>query len=80
MKIKETIVLRFQGICHEKDISYNELANLAGLTPSTVYSMMDPSRKDLSIITVKKLCDGLGMNISAFFDHESFTKLEQEMG
>ncbi len=79
MKIKEAIVLRFQNICREKEISYNELANLAGITPSTVYSMMDPSRKDLSIITIKKLCDGLDMNISEFFSHESFAKLEQEM-
>ncbi len=79
MKIKAAIVLRFQSLCKERGIRYNQLANLSGVTPSTVYSMMDESRKDLSVITVKKLCDGLGLSISEFFDDEIFLHLEQEL-
>lgn len=68
MQIKEAIVQRFQELCQERNIKYNELATLSGVTPSTVYSMMDERRKDVSVITVKKLCDGLGITISQFFD------------
>jgi len=79
MQIKEAIVLRFQQLCQERQIKYNELATLSGVTPSTVYSMMDSSRKDLSVITVKKLCDGLDISIPEFYDAPIFYTLEQEI-
>lgn len=60
-------------------MKYNELATVSGVTPSTVYSLMDASRKDLSVITLKKLCDGLDMTITEFFDVELFKTLEQEI-
>ena len=60
-------------------MKYNELATISCVTPSTVYSLMDASRKDLSVITLKKLCDGLDMIITEFFDDELFKTLEQEI-
>ena len=59
MRVKEAIAARFRQLCLERGIKINHLANLAGVTPSTVYSMMDPSRHDVSAVTVKKLCDGV---------------------
>lgn len=79
MRIKEAIVKRFQQLCAERGIKYNELATLSGVTPSTVYSMMDASRQDVSVLTVKKLCDGLELPISIFFNHQLFDDLEQEI-
>ena len=79
MLIKDAITLRFKNICTEKNIKYNELAVRSGVTPSTVYSMMDDRRRDLSVITFKKLCDGLDMTITEFFDDDIFRNLEQEM-
>ena len=77
--MKEAIVKRFQQLCRERDIKYNELATLSGVTPSTVYSMMDSHRKDVSVITVKKLCDGLEISIPDFFNDPLFNYLEQEI-
>jgi len=79
MLIKDAIVMRIQNICRERRIRYNELATRAGVTPSTVYSMMDESRRDLSVITLKKLCDGLDMTITDFFGDDLFRNLEQEL-
>ena len=79
MQIKQAIVLRMQDICNEKSIRFNELANRSGVTPSTVYSMMDSRRKDLSVSTLKKLCDGLEISIPDFFESDIFKNLEQEM-
>ena len=45
MFLKDAIVLRLQQICRERNIRYNELANRSGVTPSTVYSLMSPSRR-----------------------------------
>ena len=80
MQIKEAIIIRFQELCRDKNIKNNELATISGVTPSTVYSMMDSRRKDLSVITVKKLCDGLDITIKDFFDSNLFSdELEQEI-
>ncbi len=79
MQIKDAIVLRFKELCKEKNIKYNELATRSGVTPSTVYSMLDENRKDLSVITLKKLCDGLEIDLVDFFDDEIFKNLEQEI-
>ncbi len=79
MRMKEAIVKRFQQLCQERNIKYNELATLSGVTPSTVYSMMDERRKDISAVTVKKLCDGLEISILYFFNDPLFESLEQEI-
>ena len=79
MRMKEAIVRRFQTLCQERNIKYNELATLSGVTPSTVYSMMDSRRKDVSAITVKKLCYGLEISIPDFFNDQIFDHLEKEI-
>ncbi len=79
MLIKDAIVLRLKGICEQRGIRYNELAVRSGMTPSTVYSLMSESRRDLSVITLKKLCDGLDMTVTEFFDDDIFRTLEQEI-
>ena len=79
MTVKDAVVCRFQQICAEKGIKPNELANISGITPSTVYSMMDSNRRDLSIITIKKLCDGLDITLGEFFSTPEFDALEQEI-
>jgi len=52
---------------------------MSGVTPSTVYSMLNPSREEIYISTVKKLCDGLDITICEFFNTEAFDSLEQEI-
>ena len=79
MRVKEAIAARFRQLCLERGIKINHLANLAGVTPPTVYSMMDPSRHDVSAVTVKKLCDGLEISLKEFFDAPVFDDLEQEI-
>lgn len=66
MLFKQAIVVRFRELCE-------------GVTPSTVYSMLDERRKDISVTTVKKLCDGLEITIIDFFNDDIFKNLEQEI-
>ncbi len=79
MTVKEAVVARFLEIMSERNIKPNELANRAGITPSTVYSMLDARRKELSINVIKKLCDGLDMSLGQFFSAPVFDELEQEI-
>ena len=79
MAVKDAVARRLAEICAERGITINSLANLSGVTPSTVYSMMDPDRRDISILTIKKLCDGLDMTLGEFFSTPAFDALEQEI-
>lgn len=79
MTVKEAVVARFLEILQERNMRPNELATLAGVTPSSVYSMLDARRKELSINLIKKLCDGLEISLGAFFSAPVFDALEQEI-
>ncbi len=79
MSVKDAVALRIQNICIERKIRTNELANISGITASTVYSLLDPRRRDVSIITIKKICDGLEISLGEFFSSTEFESLEQEI-
>ncbi len=79
MNVKDAVAERFISICKLRNIKTNELGNISGVTPSTVYSMLDTRRRDISIITIKRLCDGLGISLSEFFTSDIFINLEQEI-
>jgi transcriptional regulator with XRE-family HTH domain len=77
--LKNTVVERFKQLCEEQNIKPNTLANLAGVTPSTVYSLFDERRNSVQLKTVKMLCDGLDITLAEFFDTDTFKNLEQEI-
>lgn len=79
MDVKDVVVKRFNELCSERNMRINELANVSGVTPSTAYSMMDKSRRDISIRTIKKFCDGLEITLGEFFSTKDFDDLEQEI-
>lgn len=77
--VKRAVVQRFKEICNERNIKPNELANLSGVTPSTVYSLFNEERKNVSITTIKILCDGLDITLGQFFGADLFDDLDQEI-
>jgi len=79
MSVKEAVVARFREILDQRDMRPNELAYRSGVTPSTVYSMLDGRRREVTINLIKKLCDGLDMTLGAFFSAPVFDELEQEI-
>ena len=79
MNVKEATVARFHELMKTRNMRANELATCSGVTPSSVYSMLDPRRKEVSVNLVKKLCDGLDMTLGEFFSAPVFDELEQEI-
>jgi len=79
MGSKKAVARRLQELCAEKQLTVNALANMAGVTPSTIYSILNPIRKDVGIVVIKKVCDGLEMSLEEFFSGEVFYALEQEV-
>ena len=79
MGVKDAVAARFAALCRQRGIKLNELAVRSGVTPSTVYSMMDARRRDVSIVTIKLLCDGSGDLSGGVLSGPEFASLEPEL-
>lgn len=79
MRAKEAIANRILELCNERNIAINELANISGVSPSTVYSILNEKSQNPGTITIKKLCDGLEITLGEFFSTPEFDALEQEI-
>ncbi|MBO5109862.1 MAG: helix-turn-helix transcriptional regulator [Clostridia bacterium] len=79
MRTKEAIAHRILQLCDAQGLAVNELANISGVSPSTVYSILNEKSQNPGAITIKKLCDGLGITLGEFFSTPEFDGLEQEI-
>ncbi|MBR3020180.1 MAG: helix-turn-helix transcriptional regulator [Clostridia bacterium] len=79
MRTKEAVAARILDLCREKNIAVNALANLCGIAPSTIYSMLNQKSKNPGVVSIKKICDGLGITVRTFFDCDLFDETEQEI-
>ncbi len=70
---------RILSLCQEKNIAINKLATESGVSPSTLKNILYGKSKNPGVVTIKMLCDGLGISITEFFDTEEFRELEQEI-
>ena len=70
---------RILELCGERNISINKLANICGLPPSSVKNILYGKSQNPKILTVKMICDGLGITLAKFFDTDEFNHLEQEI-
>lgn len=76
---KKAVANRIIALCNERNIAINELANISGVSPSTVYSILNEKSQNPGIVTIKKLCDGLEITLGEFFTTPEFDALEQEI-
>ncbi len=79
MRVKQAIAQRIIEVCNERSIAINALANMSGIPPSTLYSILNSKSQNPGTVTIQKLCDGLGISIREFFDSDLFDGLEQEI-
>ena len=79
MNTKEAVAKRIIELCTERNIAVNALATISGVSPSTVYSMLNEKSQNPGVVSIKKLCDGLEISLRQFFDSDLFDDLEQEI-
>lgn len=79
MTVGEAVIRRILELCDERRISLNKLADLSGVTQSTLNNIVSGRNKSTTVSTVKKLCDGLDITVDEFFCEELFRDLEQEV-
>lgn len=79
MNTKEAVAKRILQLCEEKQIAINALANISGVAPSTIYSMLNEKSQNPGVVSIKKICDGLEITVREFFDCNLFDNREQEI-
>ena len=79
MNTKEAVAKRILELCAERNMAVNALASISGVSPSTIYSMLNEKSKNPGVVSLKKICDGLGITLGDFFSTPEFDALEQEI-
>lgn len=79
MNAKDAVEQRIMELCAQRDLTINALANLCGVSPSTIYSMLSRKSNNPGVVSIQKICDGLEISVRAFFDSPLFENLEQEI-
>ena len=70
---------RILALCGERDITINKLATISALPPSSIKNILYGKSRNPKLITVKMICDGLGITLGEFFSTPEFDGLEQEI-
>ena len=70
---------RILQLCGERNISVNKLATLSALPPSSVKNILYGKSQNPKLLTIKLLCDGLGITLGEFLSTPEFDALEQEI-
>ena len=79
MTTRECVANRIIELCAERDMAFNALARVSAVSPSTVKNIINGASRNPGIVTLKMLCDGLGITLIEFFDTDAFRSLEQEI-
>ena len=70
---------RILQLCGEHEISINKLATISALPPSSIKNILYGKSQNPKLITIKMICDGLGITLGEFFSTPEFDALDQEI-
>ncbi len=79
MTVGEVLRKRILPLCDERGITVNKLATMSGVTQRTLSDIVGGRNSSATLSTIKKLCDGLDIELSEFFAAPEFEGLEQEI-
>ena len=74
-----TVRNRLLQLLGEKKMSIHKLAMESAVAPSSIKNILYGKSKNPGIVTLKLLCDGLGVTLIEFFITSEFANLEQEI-
>lgn len=79
LELIDAIKQRILQLCQQNNLSINKLSIICGITQSSLNNIINGSSLDPKISTIKKICDGLNIKLSEFFNCDNFDDLEQEI-
>lgn len=79
MNTYEAVRNRILELCEQKHMTIHKLSIESAVAPSSIKNILYGKSQNPGIVTIKMLCDGFGITLSAFFDTDIFKSLEQEI-
>ena len=79
MNTTEAVRDRILHLCEARDLTINRLATISALPPSSIKNILYGKSQNPKLLTIKMLCDGLGITLGEFFSTPEFDALEQEL-
>jgi transcriptional regulator with XRE-family HTH domain len=79
VNIAEATKARIEELCNQRNMNFCQLATISGIPYTTIKSIIYKQSNNPGITTIKKICDGLDITITDFFDTDTFRNLEQEI-
>ena len=70
---------RILQLCGQRDMTINRLATVSALPPSSIKNILYGKSRNPKLITIKMICDGLGITLGEFFSTPEFDAPEQEL-
>ncbi len=75
----EAVRNRILELCGQREITINKLATMSALSPSSIKNILYGKSQNPKLLTIKLICDGLGITLGEFFSTSEFDGLEQEI-
>ena len=79
MKTTEAVRNRILQLCQERNMTINRLATVSALPPSSIKNILYGKSRNPKLLTIKLICDGLGITLGESFSAPEFDSLEQEI-
>lgn len=75
---QKIVANRINELCKKYGMSYYSLSYRSAVPLTTLLHIVDGSTRNPGIITIVKICDGLGISLKEFFDTEEFAYMPDE--
>ena len=76
MNAKEAVAKRILELCSERNMTVNALSNNAGISPSTIYSMLNYKSQNPGVVSIHNICYGFDITLREFFNSDIFDDVE----
>lgn len=72
LNVVKLISVKIRNYCLNENISINEFSLRCCLTQSTVQNIINVNTKNIKLLTIIRICDGIGISLSEFFSDHLF--------
>ena len=79
MNMYTAVKNRILQLLGEKRMSIHRLAMESAVAPSSIKNILYGKSQNPKLLTIKMICDGLGITLGEFFSTPEFDALEQEI-
>ncbi|MBQ9734817.1 MAG: helix-turn-helix transcriptional regulator [Clostridia bacterium] len=69
----KAFTIRAKQYLKEKGYKYSKLSELSGVPTSTLNNIFRGHTKNIGLLNVSKICEGLGVSMQEFFSDELFS-------